>query len=102
MTGSCFKLPIRTHNYIVCSIVESLNIILNRIIAKYILNVINSYNIAVTSLTNKFLDCESSVFKENYRYVMYKYYIPSTLWRSDFKTLISNISYANDIEEWQI
>ena len=32
---------------------------------------------------------------------MYKYNIPSTLWRSDFQTLISNISYTDDINDWQ-
>ena len=56
---------IRTHNYIVCGIVESVNIILDRRIAKYIFNVINSNNITVTSLINTFLNCESSVFAEN-------------------------------------
>ena len=92
----------RTHNYIVYGIVESVNIILDHRIAKYIFNVIYSYNITVTSLINTFLNCESSVFAENYRYIMYKYNIPSTLWRSDFKTFISNISYTNDdINDWQ-
>ena len=42
-------------------------------------------------MINSFLNCESSVFAENYRYIMYKYNIPSTLWRRDFKTLILNI-----------
>ena len=93
-----FKLPMRTHNYIVCGIVESVNIILDRRIAKYIFNVINSDN---TSLINSFLNCESSVFAENYIYIMYKYNIPSTLWRRDFKTLIFNISYTDDINDWQ-
>ena len=92
----------RTHNYIVCDIVESLNIILDRRSAKYIFNVNNSYNITVTSLINTFLNCESSVFAENYRYIMYKYNIPSTLWRRDFKTLILNISYTDDINDWQM
>ena len=32
---------------------------------------------------------------------MYKYNIPSTLWRRDFKTLILNISYTDDINDWQ-
>ena len=32
---------------------------------------------------------------------MYKYNIPSTLWRSDFKTFISNISYIDDIHNWK-
>ena len=32
---------------------------------------------------------------------MYKYNIPSTLWRIDFKTLILNISYTDDINDWQ-
>ena len=96
-----FKLPMRTHNYIVCGIVESVNTILDRRIAKYILNVINSDNTTLTSLINSFLNCESSIFAENYRYIMYKYNIPSTLWRRDFKTLILNISYTDDINDWQ-
>ena len=69
----------RTHNYIVCGIVESVNIIIDRRIAKYICNVINSENTTLTSLINSFINCESSVFAENYRYIMYKYNIPSTL-----------------------
>ena len=44
---------------------------------------------------------ESSVFTENYRYIMYKYNIPSTLWRNNIKTLILNISYTYDINDWQ-
>ena len=32
---------------------------------------------------------------------MYKYNIPFTLWRRDFKTLILNISYTDDINDWQ-
>ena len=32
---------------------------------------------------------------------MYKYNIPSTLWRSDFKTFILNISYTDYINDWQ-
>ena len=32
---------------------------------------------------------------------MYKYNIPSTLWRSNFKTLIYNISYIDDMNDWQ-
>ena len=52
----------RTHHYFVCVILESMNIILDRRIAKYILNVINSDNIFVTSLINTFLNWESSVF----------------------------------------
>ena len=78
-----------------------MNIILDHRIAKYIFNVINSDNTTLTSLINTFLNCESSVFAENYRYNMYKYNIPSTLWRRDFKTLILNISYTDDINDWQ-
>ena len=73
-----FKLSMRTHNYIVCGIVESVNIILDRRIAKYIFNVINFDNIVVTSIINSLIQCESSVFAENYRYIMCNYNIPST------------------------
>ena len=50
-----FQLPMRTHYYIVCGIVESVNIIFDRRIAKYIFNVINSDNTTLTSLINSFL-----------------------------------------------
>ena len=53
--------------------IESVNIILDCQIAKYIFNVINSNNITITSLINTFLNCESSVFAESFRYIMYKY-----------------------------
>ena len=69
---------------------------------KVYFNVFNSINITVISLIHPFLNCKFSVFAENYRYIMYKYNIPSTLWRSDFKTLISNISYTDDINDWQL
>ena len=62
-----FKLPMRTHNYIVCGIVESVNLLLDCRIAKFIFNVINSKNRMVTTLINTFLTCESSVFAENYK-----------------------------------
>ena len=52
-------------------------------------------------MINSFLNCESSVFAENYKYIMYNYNIPSTLWRRDFKSLILNISYIDDINDWQ-
>ena len=43
-----FELPMRTHNYIVCGIVENVNIIFDRRIAKYIFNVINCDNTTLT------------------------------------------------------
>ena len=52
-------------------------------------------------MINTILNCESSVFAESSRYIMYKYNIPSTLWRSDFKTLISNIVCTDYINNWQ-
>ena len=96
-----FKLPMRTHNYIVCGIVESVNLLLDRRIAKFIFNVINSKNRTVATLINTFLTCESSVFAENYRYLMYKYNIPMIMWRRDLKTLLSYISNSVIINDWQ-
>ena len=52
-------------------------------------------------MINTFLNCESSVFAESYRYNIYKYNIPSTLCRSDFTTFISNISCTDNINDWQ-
>ena len=55
----------------------------------------------MASLINTFLTCESSVFAENYRYLMYKYNIPMIMWRSDLKTLLSYISNSVILNDWQ-
>ena len=57
-----FKLLMITHNYIVCGIVESVNIILDRRIAKNFFNVINSDNTTVISLINSFLNCQITLY----------------------------------------
>ena len=80
------KFPLRMHNYIVCGIVECVNITLDRGIAKSqtYCNVINYNNMTVTSLINTFINCASSIFA-------YKLYHTINILAKIFKTLISNI-----------
>ena len=68
-----FKLPYRTHNYLVCGIVECITVKLDRRLTKFVHSMINSKNSTVRELIANFLTTESSVFAENCRYLMYKY-----------------------------
>ena len=62
-----FKLPNRTHNYIVCGIVECISVKLDRRLAKFV----------YSKLIRLFLKSDSSTFAENVRYLMCKYEIPN-------------------------
>ena len=75
MMKKLFKLLNRTHNYIVCVIVESISIKLDRRLAKFVYSMLNSWNLTVFKLIRLFLKGNSSTFAENVRYLMYKYEI---------------------------
>ena len=45
-----FNLPNRTHNYIVCGIVECISIKLDRRLAKFVYSMLNSRNLTVLNL----------------------------------------------------
>ena len=68
-----FKLPYRTHNYLVCGIVECITVKLDRRLAKFVHFMIHSKNSTVRELIAHFLITESSVFAENCRYLKHKY-----------------------------
>ena len=75
-----FKLPYRTHNYLVCGIVECITVKLYRRFTKFVHSMINSKNSTHRELIAHFLTTESSVFAENCRYLMYKYDISVFVW----------------------
>ena len=72
MLRKLFKLPNRTHNYIVCGIVECIFIKLDRRLSKFVYSTLNSRNLTVFKLIRLFLKSDSSTFVENVRYLMYK------------------------------
>ena len=82
-----FKLLYRTHNYLVCGIVECITVMLDRRLAKFVNSMINSKNNTVRDLITYFLTTESSVFEENSRYLMYKYDISVFAWYEAFMML---------------
>ena len=47
MMRKLFKLPNRTHNYIVCGIVECISIKLDRRLAKFVYSMLNSGNLTI-------------------------------------------------------
>ena len=75
-----FKLPYKTHNYLVCCIVECITVKLDRRLTKFVHSMINSKNSTVRELIAHFLTTESSVFAENCIYLMYKYDISVFAW----------------------
>ena len=70
MMRKLFKLPNRTHNYILCGIVECISVKLDRRLAKFV----------YSKLIRLFLKSDSSTFAENVRCLMYKYEIPNFVW----------------------
>ena len=86
-----FKLPSRTHNYIICGITECISIKLDRRLAKFIFSMINSENNTVKSMTHFFLGIESSTLAENYRYIMYEYDITVPCWCRNMSEVLTKI-----------
>ena len=70
------RLPNRTHNYIVCEIVECISIKLDKRLAKFAYSMLNSRNLTVFKLIRLFLKSDSPTFTENVQYLMYKYELP--------------------------
>ena len=69
-----FKLPNRTHNYIVCGIIECISIKLDRRLAKFVYSMLSSRNKLFLNLY------DSLTFADIVRYLMYKYEIPIIVW----------------------
>ena len=75
-----FRLPYRTHNYIVCGITEDISIKLHRRVTKFMYSMIYSDNDTIRLMTAFFLSTEASFLAENFRYIMYTYNIPMFTW----------------------
>ena len=86
-----FRLPYRTHNYIICGVVECITVKLDRRLCKFIHSMLNSNNMTVKELLRHFMNCDSSVIAENVRYIMHKYDISVFLWYGDLSSIISKI-----------
>ena len=92
-----FKLPYRTHNYLVCCIVECITVKLDRRLTKFVHSMINSKNSTVRELIAHFLTTESSVFAENCIYLMYKYDISVFAWYGSLYDVMSYIKYIQNL-----
>ena len=96
-----FKLPVRAHNYIVNGLCESIVVKLDRRLMKYIYNMLNSENRTIRSMMYVFIKSNSSVFAENYRYLMYKYEMCYEDWNSDLQSIIRKTYRDNDLTNRQ-
>ena len=99
-----FKLPNRTHNYIVCGIEECISVKLDRRLAKFVYSMLNSRNLTVFKLIRLFLKSDSSTFAKNVRYLMYmyKYEIPILVWERDFSDVIKYVHNKQVISPIQL
>ena len=96
-----FRLPYRTHNYIVCGITEDISIKLHRRLTKFLYSMIHSDNGTVKVMTAFFLSTEASFLAENFRFIMYTYKIPMFAWYKELSVLLKCItcpSSPSDIE----
>ena len=59
-----FKLPNRTHNYIVCGIVECISIKLDGRLVKFVYSMLNSRKLTVFKRIRLFLQSDSSTFAD--------------------------------------
>ena len=96
-----FRIPYRTHNYIVCGITEDISIKLHRRLTKFLYSMIHSDNDTVKVMTAFFLSTEASFLAENFRFIMYTYKIPMFAWYKELSVLLKCItcpSSPSDIE----
>ena len=102
MMGKLFKLPNRTHNYIVCGIVECISIKLDWRLAKFVYSMLKSRNLTVFKFIHLFLKSDSSTFVENVRYLMYKYKIPNFVCERNFSDVIKYVHNKQVISPIQL
>ena len=96
MMKKLFKLLNRTHNSIVCGIIECISVKLDRRLAKFVYSMLTSRNLTVFKLIRLFLNSDSSAFAENVRYLMYNYEIPIFVWEKDFSD-VKNMCTINKL-----
>ena len=102
MMRKLFKLPNRTHTYVVCGIVECISIKLDRRLGKFVYSMLNSRNLTVFKLIRWFLKSDSSTFAENVRYLTYNYEIPIFVWERDFSECIKYVHNKQVISPIQL
>ena len=65
-----FRLPYRTHNYIVCGITVDIAIKLHRRVTKFMYSMIHSDTDTVTLMTTFFLSTKALLIAEHFRYII--------------------------------
>ena len=97
-----FRLPYRTHNYIVCGITEDISIKLHRRVTKFMYSMIHSDNNTVRLMTTFFLSTEASFLAENFRYIMYTYNIPMFTWYMELSVLLKCLTYPSSLSDIEL
>ena len=97
-----FRLPYRTHNYIVCGITEDISIKLHRRVTKFMYLMIHSDNDTVRLMTTFFLSTEASFLAEIFRYIMYTYNIPMFTWYEELSVLLKCLTYPSSLSDIEL
>ena len=99
-----FRLPYRTHNYIVCGITEDISIKLHGRVTKfmYSYSMIHSDNDTVSLMTVFFLSTEASFLAENFRYNMYTYNISMFTWYKELSVLFKCITCLGSLSDIEL
>ena len=97
-----FRLPYRTHKYIVCGITEDISIKLHRRVTKFMYSMIHSDNDTVKLMTAFFLSTKSSFLAENFRYIMYTYKISMFAWYKELPVLLKCITCPSSLSDIEL
>ena len=92
-----FRLPSRTHNYIVSHLGKCIITRLDRRLAKHIYNSLHTNNKVLQSIiTSKILLSPNSIFSENIRYLMYKYKLGHLDWHVSLSHILNKINIVQN------
>ena len=83
-----FRLPPRTHNYIVNQLGDNVTHRLDRRLCKYIHNMMHSSNVTVRQIIRQKFVSPTSTIADNYRYLFSKYNIAHEDWYRDVNHVI--------------
>ena len=97
-----FRVPYRTHNYIVCGITEDISIKLYRRVTKFMYSMIHCDNDTVRLMLTFFLSTEALFLAENFRYSMDSCNIPMFTWYKESSVLLKCIACPRSLSDFEL
>ena len=98
-----FRLPYRTHNYIVCGITEDTSIKLHRGLTKFMYSMIHSDKDTVRLMTAFYSFQQKHYFRHFFfRYIIYTYKIPIFVWYKELSVLLKYITCSSSMSDIEL